>query len=212
MMNKSNQSIRFFDQQFQQQVRDADYALNPFERAALPYLHGRVLDFGCGMGNLAIEAARNGCSVVALDASQSAIDHIQRRAANENLAVEAHHADLTAYEITESFDAVVCIGLLMFFDCPSAYRSLAQLQAKTREGGAAIVNVLVAGTTYLDMFEQSSHCLFGRTEIEDRFTGWDIAQSDYQSFEAPRQRIKAFSTVIARKPERIDTMSTGYAG
>ena len=62
------------------------------------------------------------------------------------------------------------------------------------------------------MFEQSSHCLFGRTEIADRFTGWDIAQSDYQAFDAPRQRIKAFSTLIARKPERIDAMSTGYSG
>lgn len=199
---KPNHSVQFFDQQFQQQVRDEDYALNPFERAALPYLRGRVLDYGCGMGNLAIQAARNGCSVVALDGSDSAISHLRRRAANENLAIDARRADLTAYEIAESFDTVVCIGLLMFFDCPSAYRSLAQLQEKTRDGGAAIVNVLVTGTTYLDMFDQGRHCLFGRSEIEERFGDWDIVQSDYQAFDAPRQRIKAFSTVIARKPPR----------
>ena len=125
---KPNHTIDFFDQQFQQQIRDEDYKLNPFEEAGLPHLHGRVPDFGCGMGNLSIQAARNGCSVTALDASESAIVHIQRRATNEKLSVQALCVDLREYQISEPFDAVVCIGLLMFFACPIAFSTLAQLQ------------------------------------------------------------------------------------
>ncbi|MCP2937845.1 class I SAM-dependent methyltransferase, partial [Salmonella enterica subsp. enterica serovar Typhimurium] len=76
----NNQSIAFFDQQFRTQPRDVALKLIPFEQIALPFLSGDVLDFGCGMGNLACEAAARGCKVLALDGSPAAIDHIQARA------------------------------------------------------------------------------------------------------------------------------------
>ena len=69
----TDSSVSFFDQQFQRQVRESDLALNPFEQQALPHLQGVVLDYGCGLGNLALAAARRGCNVVALDGSYNAI-------------------------------------------------------------------------------------------------------------------------------------------
>jgi tellurite methyltransferase len=194
-----NHSVQFFDTQFQQQVRNREFQLNPFELAALPHLYGRVLDYGCGMGNLAFAAAKRGCSVVALDASPTAIAHIQQRATFEALPVEAALADLRDYDLTEEFDAVVSIGLLMFFDCSTAFRVLSRLQSCVREGGVAVVNVLIEGTTYLDMFDIKEHCLFSQSEIESRFKGWSILQSEFQDFEAPGARKKAFVTVIAQK-------------
>lgn len=56
----ANQSITFFDTQFQKQVAEHDFALNPFETLALPFVRGHVLDLGCGMGNLSVAAARRG--------------------------------------------------------------------------------------------------------------------------------------------------------
>ena len=73
----SELSIQFFDKQFAEQSRTGGCKLNPFELAAIPYLKGRVLDYGCGMGNLAFAAAERGCDVLALDASPAAIRHIQ---------------------------------------------------------------------------------------------------------------------------------------
>src|SRR5574341_1763900 len=75
----TGKSVEFFDRQFERQVREAAYALNPFERAILPYLHGEVLDLGCGLGNLALAAAQAGCKVTALDASPSGIADLARR-------------------------------------------------------------------------------------------------------------------------------------
>lgn len=198
---KSNNSIAFFDHQFQQQVRNQDFKLNPFELAALPHLRGRVLDFGCGMGNLAIAAAERGCSLLALDASHSAISHLSQRAAAEALPIEAIEADLSNYQITEDFDCVVSIGLLMFFDCKTAFRILSMLQARVRPGGIAVINVLIEGTTYLDMFHTNHYCLFVPGEIEGRFASWKIIQSKFSEFDAPGHRIKSFITLIARKPE-----------
>lgn len=196
----SDASIRFFETQFRRQVRDAELALNPFEQQALPYLHGTVLDYGCGLGNLALAAARRGCSVVALDASRAAIEHLRQVARAESLPITAAEADLRRHALRDDYDAVSCIGLLMFFDCPTAFAQLQQLQAHVRPGGVAVVNVLVEGTTYLDMFDPSGHCLFARDEMLGRFAGWEILRADHQDYPAANDTTKSFVTVIARKP------------
>ena len=195
-----NHSITFFDQQFSQGATPQALALNPFERLALPYLQGEVLDFGSGMGNLAFAAARQGCRVTALDASQAAVAHMQQRAAAEALPVWAELADLRQYRIDADYDGIVSIGLLMFFDCPTARKVLGELQRQVRPGGYAAVNVLIEGTTYMDMFEPAEHCLFTATELQQHFAGWDIVQNEVSEFEAPGNTVKRFATVIARKP------------
>lgn len=197
----SDASIRFFETQFQRQVRQADLTLNPFEQRALPYLRGKVLDYGCGLGNLAVAAARQGCSVVALDASHVAIEHLRQVAHTDSLPITAAEADLRTYEVRDEYDAIACIGLLMFFDCQTAFAQLQQLQAHVRPGGVAVVNVLVQGTTYLGMFDLSSHCLFAREEMPRRFAGWEILCSEYRDYPAANDTTKSFVTVIARRPE-----------
>jgi tellurite methyltransferase len=195
-----NKSIAFFDQQFRRQLKDVAFKLNPFEEVAIPYLRGEVLDFGCGLGNLAFTAAQMGCKVTALDASPAAIEHIRLRAAAENSAVSASVADLRDYSIIGEYDCIVCIGLLMFFDCTTAFKVLSQLQSHVRPGGVAVINVLVEGTTYIEMFEPSSHCLFAPSEMLNRFNGWNIEHSELSDFDAPQATLKRFSTTVARKP------------
>ncbi|WP_332825003.1 SAM-dependent methyltransferase [Ramlibacter sp.] len=195
-----NRSIAFFDAQFRRQVAAGDYALNPFEAAALPHLRGTVLDYGCGLGNLAVQAARRGCDVLALDASETAIDHLRELASREGLRLRAEAADLRTFQLTGDFDAVACIGLLMFFDCPTALAQLAQLQAHVRPGGVAIVNVLVEGTTFMEMFSPEGHCLLDSAQLQARFAGWEMIGFAQQAFPAAGDTVKLFATLIARKP------------
>lgn len=88
----SKKSLAFFETQFQRQVRDGDYALNPFETLALDYLTGSVLDLGSGLGNLSLEAGRRGHRVLAVDASPTAVARIHADAQREGLAVQAIQA------------------------------------------------------------------------------------------------------------------------
>jgi len=158
-----------------------------------------VLDFGCGMGNLSFSAARQGCKVTALDASQAAIEHIRSGAAATGLPVSAALADLRDYPLAAHYDAIVSIGLLMFFDCATATEILADLKSHVRPGGIAAVNVLAEGTTYMDMFDPADHCLFAPTALRDEFEGWTVERMEFSEFSAPDDTVKRFCTVIARK-------------
>jgi tellurite methyltransferase len=191
--------VAFFEKQFRRQVASHEFALNPFEEAALPYLKGRVLDLGCGLGNLALEAGRRGCDVLAVDASPTAVERINRDAAAANLKVRAVAGDIGAFPIEGNYDTVVSIGLLMFFPREMAIRLLRNIQAHVDANGCAIVNVLAEGTTFLEMFCDSGYTLFGGEELERLFAGWAICLSRRDDFAAPGGTRKVFSTVIARK-------------
>jgi tellurite methyltransferase len=194
-----NHSVNFFDTQFQNQVNKGDFNLNPFERLALPFLKGKILDLGCGLGNLSIEVARRGCTVIALDASETAIEYIRSVAATENLAIKADLVNLLTYQISENYDVIVSIGLLMFMDKSKAYEMLNNIKLHVVPGGYAIINVLIDSTTYLDMFDTNNFYLFGHNELQEQFAGWEIVESKYDNFEAPNLSIKAFTTLVVRK-------------
>jgi tellurite methyltransferase len=200
MFNKK--SVDFFESQFQRQVRDQQYALNPFEILALDYLTGEILDLGCGLGNFSMEAGRRGHRVLAVDASPTAVARINKDAEREELPVRAIQADIENWTIDESYDTIVVIGLLMFFRRETALKLLSAVQEHVKPGGRAIVNVLIEGTTYLGMFDPDNYCLFRRNELEERFDGWSILESRYQRFAAPEGTCKDFSTIIAEKPRQ----------
>jgi tellurite methyltransferase len=190
-------SVAFFETQFQRQVQGKDYVLNPFETLALDYIRGSVLDFGSGLGNLSLEAGR----VLAVDASPTAVGRINADAHREGLLVHALQVDLEIWTIDQSFETIIAIGLLMFFRRQRAMQLLQDIQSHVNPGGHAIINVLVEGTSYMGMFDPANYYLFGRNEVLEQFGGWTILVAKHETFPAPDQTRKEFSTVIAKKPE-----------
>ncbi len=87
----------------------------------------------------------------------------------------------------------------MFFACPDARRVLERLQGAVLPGGLAAVNVLIVGTTFMEMFDPIGYCLFGADELTAAFKDWSIVSSREEEFPAPGQTLKRFHTLIAKK-------------
>jgi len=196
----NNHSVQFFDTQFQRQVRAHEYALNPFEEAAVAYLKGTVLDLGSGLGNLTLAAGRLGHAVLAVDASPVAVARINADARRERLSVEAIEADIAHWQFDRSFDTIVAVGLLMFFHRERALGLLRDIQHHVSPGGRVIVNVLVEGTTFMAMFDPNSYYLFRHDELASLFSGWTILLDRHDTFPAPDETQKMFVTIVAEKP------------
>lgn len=192
-------SVRFFDTQFQRQINTGEFELNPFERLALPYLSGDVLDLGCGLGNLAVAVARDGCRVTALDGSPTGVARLRETAGCLGLAIEAHETDLASYRIDRSYDSIVAIGLLMFFPRQQAETLLADIVARVKPGGVVALNVLTEGTTFLGMFEPGHYHLFPRGTLHAAVAGWEVLVESHDIFPAPNETVKDFETLIARR-------------
>ncbi|MET8153714.1 class I SAM-dependent methyltransferase [Actinoplanes sp. NPDC049668] len=86
----------------------------PALAAALDGLKGpRVLDIGCGTGDLALALARRGHDVTAVDVSRVAIDLARAKAAAENLPVRFEVQDATRLSLPPArFDSIFDSGLL----------------------------------------------------------------------------------------------------
>ncbi len=101
-------------------------------------LHGlRILDAGCGTGAFAMEAARRGASVLAIDLSPSLVEVAVRRVA-QHLDVFDHggHIDWRSGDMLDAalgeFDHVVAMDSLIHYTAEDAVRVLQAWAPRTR--------------------------------------------------------------------------------
>ncbi len=109
---------------------------SPHLLAAAEITHGqRVLDIGCGCGDISIEVARAvGPSghVVGLDVSRPMLARARERA-KDHPNIELVEHDATTYTASAPFDALVSRFGVMFFDDPTV--AFTNLRRMTKPGG-----------------------------------------------------------------------------
>lgn len=89
-----------------------------YERLAVPP-GSRLLDVGCGSGQLALMAAKDGLDVTGVDIASNLIERARARAQAEGLRVRFEEADAEALPFEDaSFDVVVSLIAAMFAPRP----------------------------------------------------------------------------------------------
>ena len=111
-----------------------------------PDLHGvRILDAGCGTGTLAIDLAKRGAEVVAIDLSSTLVEHARERAEEEGVSIDFHSGDMLDPALG-TFDYVVAMDSLIHYDLPEMIASLEALAPRVRE---RMLITVVPGTAML---------------------------------------------------------------
>ena len=102
-----------------------------------------VLDVGCGLGHHALEFAKRGYLVVALDLALSMITRAAEEAQQRGLRINFLHKDIRDIGFEGTFDAIICVGTTFgFFDDEQNRGVLQRLAHALKPGGRLLLDVV----------------------------------------------------------------------
>ncbi len=105
----------------------------------------RILDIGCGTGRHAIELAKRGYSVTAIDLSDSMLSRAIEKAREEGISVDFIKADARELPFTSEFDLVImlCEGAFPLMETDEMnYQILMNAERALKDGGKLILTTL----------------------------------------------------------------------
>jgi len=123
----------------------SDYTARPFLMEwSEPFLHGRLLDLGCGEGYVSRNLARRGCKQIdSVDMSVEMIRHAQMREAADPLGIRYLVSDVCDLSIlgTARYELVLAVFLFNYLNHSDTAQVLSEIHHRLNRGGALIMSV-----------------------------------------------------------------------
>jgi ubiquinone/menaquinone biosynthesis C-methylase UbiE len=164
----------------------------------------RIIDSGAGAGGAALELARRGARVTAIDASAGMVARIMKRAADEGLQLEALVMDGQRLAFAHaSFDAALSVfGVILF---PAAEAGLAELRRVIRPRGRVALITWTEPQAYELASELRAAAVSvlgelpaGELPAQLRFTGRDRFQALFEAAGWTKASLKGNAHKYAR--------------
>ena len=139
---------------------------------------GRVLDAGCGTGRVAVELARRGYDVAGVDIDTEMISGARVKAPE----LGWHQLDLAAFDLGETFDAVVMAGNVLLFTGPGTEAAVVgRCAAHLSPGGALVAGFQLRAGGY-GLAQYDADCAAAGLALSERYSTWERgpwASGDY---------------------------------
>ncbi len=115
----------------------------------------RVLDLMCGYGRHALELARRGYAVTAIDNLKEYIAEIETVAAAENLPVEAFVSGALDAQLSHQYKAILCMGnSFAFFNKHDALSLLKKVAGHLEPDGTFLINTWMIAEIAIRHFQE----------------------------------------------------------
>lgn len=115
----------------------------------------KVLDVGCGTGNLSLRLARMGCSVAGVDVSENMLAVARIKAASEGVEAEFAIMDALALGFAdETFDAAVSMAAFEFI--ADRKKALEEMFRAVKKGGAVLVGSINRESSWGEMYAEAA--------------------------------------------------------
>ncbi len=162
---------KFFDARYRQQKNIfGEKPIDLVEKVAKMLPPGaEVLELGVGEGRNALFLARQGFSVLGIDAAPTAIERLEEEAKKEHLPLRGKVADISHYQFHQHFDLILAIGLLHFLSQEIGHQLIARMKAATKPGGFNIVAALAEQHP----FNPKPH-VYSHGELKKLYADWKI--------------------------------------
>ena len=166
----------------------------------------RVLDMGCGEGQNALYLAQLGVEEMeAVDVSQAGVGKLQRRAQKMQLNVDARVGDLTKYEFSCEYDAVMSFGTLHFVKEEEWKAFVQRAKAATRIGGLHIMHIFTDEVPITEDLKPFAVGIAKKGALTAMYLDWEIVESTSYVFEDRHGdlpvHLHAAEKIVARKKE-----------
>jgi SAM-dependent methyltransferase len=148
---------------------------NVIEWQTAGWVHGNVLDIGCGLGDNAIYLAKNGHNVTGLDISPTALITAEQRAKDAGVHLKFAVADSTKLDgYTDAFDTVIDSGMFHCLDDDGRRSYAAAVHRATRPGATLLLSCFSDANL---VGEQWPRPAVSEDTLRDVLgaAGWDIA-------------------------------------
>jgi SAM-dependent methyltransferase len=100
-----------------------------------------ILDIPCGYGRHAVEFARRGYAVTAIDISETFMKTLQQQIAADNLNINPVTGNILKIELDEKFSGAVCLGNSFgYFDIEHMQLFIQKVAASLNKGAKFIIN------------------------------------------------------------------------